>query len=55
MINRTESGTWVCLTTLKGDYARTIRLRLRENAFINTRVGTLANSDQELAENILLH
>ena len=42
----------VDVPTLKSDYARTIRLRLRENACINTRVGTLANSDEELAENI---
>ena len=43
----------VDVTTLKQDYSRTIRIRLRETPSINTRVGTLDNSDQELVENIL--
>jgi large subunit ribosomal protein L1 len=38
--------------TLKEDYARTIRLRLRENPCVNSRVGTLDNSDDELVQNI---
>lgn len=39
--------------TLKQDYSRTIRLRLRETPSINTRIGTLDNSNEELVENIL--
>lgn len=39
--------------TLKDEYARTIRLRVRENPCINARVATLDNTDDEIAENIL--
>ena len=37
---------------LKDEYARTIRLRVRENPCINARVATLDNSDEEITENI---
>jgi large subunit ribosomal protein L1 len=38
--------------SLKEEYARTIRLRVRENPCINARVATLANTDSEITENI---
>lgn len=38
--------------SLKQEYARTIRLRLRENPCINARVATLDNTDNEIIENI---
>jgi large subunit ribosomal protein L1 len=41
----------VIIGDLKESYSRTIRLRLRENPCINARIGTLGNSDEELAEN----
>ena len=42
----------VDLNTLQDEYARTIRLRVRENPCINARVATLENSDEEIVENI---
>ena len=42
----------VDLTALQDEYARTIRLRVRENPCINARVATLNNSDDEIVENI---
>ena len=42
----------VNIQDIKDNYSRTIRLRLRENPCLNTRIGTLTNSDDELAENI---
>ena len=42
----------VDLTELSNEYARTIRLRVRENPCINARVATLENSDDEIIENI---
>jgi large subunit ribosomal protein L1 len=41
----------VAIGELKEAYAKAIRLRLRENPCINARIGTLANTDDELAEN----
>ena len=42
----------VDLDSLQDEYARTIRLRVRENPCINARVATLENSDEEIVENI---
>ena len=42
----------VDLNDLQDEYARTIRLRVRENPCINARVATLENSDEEIVENI---
>ena len=42
----------VDINSLQDEYARTIRLRVRENPCINARVATLENSDQEIVENI---
>ncbi|OLS19514.1 MAG: 50S ribosomal protein L1 [Candidatus Heimdallarchaeota archaeon LC_3] len=43
----------VNINDLKENYFRTIRLRLRENPCLNARIGTLSNSDEELADNII--
>lgn len=42
----------VDLNTLQDEYARTIRLRVRENPCINARVATVENTDDEIIENI---
>ena len=42
----------VDISALQDEYARTIRLRVRENPCINARVATLENSDEEIVENI---
>lgn len=42
----------VDMTVLQDEYARTIRLRVRENPCINARVATMENSDEEIVENI---
>ncbi len=42
----------VDLNTLEDEYARTVRLRVRENPCINARVATVENSDEEIVENI---
>ncbi len=39
------------LEKLLSEYNRTINLRLRTNPSINSKIGTIENSDQELAEN----
>src|SRR3990172_4763549 len=36
---------------LRATYFKTVKLRLRENPCLNTRIGTVANTDEELAEN----
>jgi large subunit ribosomal protein L1 len=41
----------VSIDDLKANYSKTIKLRLRENPCINARIGTLSNSDEEIAEN----
>ena len=42
----------VSISELKNTYAKSVRLRVRDNPCINARVGTLDITDEELAENI---
>lgn len=43
----------VDIHSIQDDYARTVRLRVRENPCLNTRVATLDNSDEEITDNII--